>query len=186
MILKRIAQVSLLSACITLLNSGISSAGTPLSEHFKYIADAANQIHFLWTTSQDPKDHAKEIAEQACRALGLLAEDGQFKEMIFKVTPTIDVDLKNSLSSLAEINSFIDKEELALNDIGVDHLTSIEALAAAIPFAKTFDTKKLNPDAILKDISDLRNKACSLVGEVEHKEHLQYLIGQIAFGIAVP
>jgi hypothetical protein len=180
--LRRVLLISLLSAAVTLRFSSTSCAETPLSEHFKYVADAANHIHFLAATAQKPEDHAKEIAEQACKMLMQLNADQQFKDL--KVSPNMDVDLKKALLNISEVNNFVDKEEHALNDIGVDRFTSIEALAAAIPFAKTFDTKKIDAKAILQELSDLQNSACSLVGKMDQMEHSQKVVRELAFGAA--
>ena len=185
MLLSPVAQVFFLSMGAAIQLSGSSHAETPFADHFKYVADAVNQINFLWAKSADPQDNAKEIAEQACKMLTQLAADQEFKNIITKTFhPIMNADLKNTLLGLAKINDLIDKEEQALQAIGINHLTSIQALAAAIPFAKTIDVEKVNSEIILKDISDLKDRSCSVTEQIEHNEHISSIKRTVTFGVA--
>lgn len=150
---------------------GMCYSATPLEEHFKYVADAANQISFLVAKSADPNENAKEIAEQACKMLTQLSSDQQFKELVYKgFNPKLNSNIKETVSDLAKVNDAIDKEAQALQHIGVNHLTSIQALAAAIPLAKTIDPAKVDPETLLKDLSQLREQSCLLTTEIEKSQ----------------
>jgi hypothetical protein len=185
MLLSRAAQIFFLSMGAAMQLCCASYAETSFADHFKYVADAVNQINFLWAKSADPQDNAKEIAEQSCKMLTQLVADQEFKNIIAKTfRPVMNADLKNTMLDLAKINDLIDKEEQALQAIGINHLTSIQALAAAIPFAKTIDVEKVNPEMILKDISDLKDRSCSVTVQIEHNEHLSSIKSAVAFGAA--
>lgn len=180
---KRGVQIFFASIVATTLLYGTSHAETPLAAHFKYVSDAVNEINFLWAKSDDPEDNAKEIAEQACKMLTQLDADPQFKEMIIKTFhPVPNAHLKNTLLDLAQVNDLIDKEGHVLHAAGVNRLTSIQALAAAIPFAKTIDMEKVNPETILRDVSELKERSCSVLRQVEHGEHQSMIKRTIAFG----
>lgn len=87
-------------------------------------------------------------------------------------------------SDLGTVNDVIDKEGHLLQNIGVDHFTSVQALAAALPLAKTIDPDKLNPELILKDISDLQNKSCSLDAQIESDEKWEKKKSALELGVA--
>jgi hypothetical protein len=185
MLLSRVAQISFLSFCAATQLCGASHAETPFADHFKYVSDTVNQINFLWAKSADPQDNSKEIAEQACKMLTQLTADQDFKNVITKTfRPVMNADLKNTLLDLAKVNDLIDKEDKLLQAIGIDHLTSVQALAAAIPFAKTINVEKVNPEMILNDISDLKDRSCSLTAQIEHNERLSSIKSSVAFGVA--
>ncbi len=180
---RRRAQIFFLSIGTAVGLCSVSHAETPIATHFKYVADAVNEINFLWAKSVDPQDNAKEIAEQACKMLTQLDADPQFKEVITKAFhPITNADLKVTLLDLAKVNDLIDKEEQVLQAAGVNHLTSIQALAAAIPFAKTIDMEKVNPEMILRDVSELKERSCSVLGQIEKGEHASTIKRTIAFG----
>ena len=181
----RIVQIFLLSVGIITQLSVLSYAATPLAEHFKYVADAVNQINFLVAKSLSPGDNAKEIVEQSCEMLTQLVSDGTFKELVYKgFRPTVNADLRNMLSDLARVNDLVNSEQRALQNIGIDHLTSIQVLAAALPLAKTIDAEKINAELILKDISDLKDRSCLLTGEIERNEKRAVTTSAVELGVA--
>jgi hypothetical protein len=96
----------------------------------------------------------------------------------------LNANIKETLTDLAKVNDALDKETQALQDIGVNHLTSIQALAAAIPLAKTIDPAKISPEEILKDVSQLKDRSCLLTTEIEQTEKREAIKNAIELGVS--
>jgi hypothetical protein len=144
---------------------------TSLADHFKYVADAVNNINFLKAKSLNPQDNAKEIVDDSCKMLTELTQDSVFKEIVYKgFKSSSNAQLMEIIADLGKTNDLIDKESEAFGGIGVDRLSRIQALAAAIPLVKQFDASKLSPDVILSNVSDLQKASCSLSGRLEQTE----------------
>ena len=75
-----------------------------------------------------------------------LVHDEVFKNIVCTaIYSSSKSELMEIISDLGKTNDLIDKEREALDGIGVDQLSSIQALAAAIPLVKQFDPSKLAP-----------------------------------------
>lgn len=147
------------------------AVATPEADHFKYVADTINNINFLRAKSSNPREYAREMVDDLCRMLTELVHDEVFKNIVYKgFHSSSKSELMEIISDLGKTNDLIDKEREALEGIGVDQLSSIQALAAAIPLVKQFDPSKLSPELILGSVSDLQKEACSLSGRIEQTE----------------
>jgi hypothetical protein len=152
--------------------SDLGFAATSEAEHFKYVADAVNQINFLKAKSNAPADNAKEIVEISCKMLTQIVSDEEFKSLLFKgFQKSSNLELKELFSNLGRVNDVMDKEQEAFEHIGIDHLSSVQALAAALPIAPKINADKINPETILKDIRRLQEHSCSLAGKIESSEY---------------
>jgi len=141
------ASALLLLAGITLLLAGASGAATHDAEQFRYIGDALNQMNYLQAKSVSPKDHAREIIDQACKLLTQVKSDGKFTTLVLKNFRHMNnLEIRGIFPELGKVNELVDKETEALKGIGVDGLTSIEALAAASTAATKINADKIAPE----------------------------------------
>ncbi len=181
----RLLQIVFLSAGVTNLFPNASYAATPAAEHFKYVADAVNQINFLRAKSQNIMDNSKDIVDEACKMLTELVSDDEFKNMLLKgFSKPSSSELKEIMSDLSQVNNVIDKEMEALQNVGFDKLTSIQALAAALPLASRIDPSKISTETILSDISNLQRNACSLAGQIENTEKWEKKENAVVMGVS--
>jgi hypothetical protein len=180
---KGIMRFSVISLTTLVALHAVACAAKPEAARFAYVADAANKINYLKAISVSPKDHSEEIASVACEMLIRLLADTEFSGIVHKWPGGMTDEQKAELLSLGMINDKIDKEKQALENIGIDQLTTIQVLAAAIPFAKSIEPKHFNPDDFLKDLTSLQKKSFSLKGEIADNEKWEKKKQAVVLGI---
>lgn len=149
-----------------------ANAAESITEHYKYLSDALNRIVYLDSVSTDSVETSKEIADISCETLIKLTADDRLKDVIYVGLGNRNYreDYKKIIGSLSTLTDTIDNEQKALDDIGVGRISSLQALSYALEISKNIDFDKINPDSIMKDIFDLKDRACSLAKSIADDE----------------
>lgn len=156
----------------------------PEMRQFAYISEAVNKISYLRSISRSPSEHIDEIARTACDMLTRVGNDEQFHTVIRRGFGTaVTPQEKQILLQLGRINNTVDNERRALDNLGIDNLASVQALAAAIPLAFYIDGKSADPKKFFKDITILQNASCDTEARIEDAEVTERREKAIVYGL---
>ncbi|RQW72806.1 hypothetical protein EBB56_02235 [Halomonas sp. YLB-10] len=144
------------------------------SDRYRYLVNATNEMSRIVGQSVAPDREALlRVTAQACNALSMLLEDGQFYEDLSQLDDQAPASreerdqLKRELDIF--ISSFMRIEEHALREAGVEERTAKEILWSASMFRNSIDAD-VTPEYLLEIISNLQAEVCQGARRLQSEE----------------
>lgn len=152
-----------LAAVAPLLSSKGSAADATWSEHFSYVSEAINKINSI-ASKPDDRKNALEIANVACDMLIRLDRDPDLTKLVSTalggVRGQASNDIQNLFQDLGSLDNFLEQELSLFKQVGIQPLSSIQALSAALSVGKQLKHGKVNSTQVIADIKSLKEKVC--------------------------
>jgi hypothetical protein len=153
---------------------------------FEYLTNAAKEINVIdQNAPQLSDDDAGRVAKIACSALKQLTDDPEFNKTLqafmgegrFRNNVIGAGELIKNFGAFAQ--EFIGAEEIFLIDAGVDHLTTVDAIALAARLRNIKPLDNITATQIVEDVVKLRDAACRLGSQIVRSQQAR----QIRVGI---
>jgi hypothetical protein len=130
------------------------------------------------------------VASAACSALTQLTKDPDFdatiKELLSgRVKPNAEA-IQGLLSDIKQLNEFIVIEEKNLGSLGLEPLSTLQALGAATSEHRRINPREINAEQVEADVARLRDAACRLSKEaVDAQQANQIRYGMLGAALLV-